>query len=111
MITLWEEHQFWLGILQDHAYFVRDHLSVSETEYVQTAQRYIYLFEDLLNGLNQLPQTVTHHDRALIAFSNRVWPIAKGYYEFEGTLQSLRIENEVNLNLSPTYLNGTLGEN
>jgi hypothetical protein len=30
---------------------------------------------------------------------------------FEGRLQRLRLENKVNLNLTPTYLNGTLGEN
>ena len=111
MIPLWDEHLFWLEVLQDHAYFVRDHLSASEVEYVNTSQQYIKLFGDLISTLSTIPRSVTYSDEAMIYFSQRAWPIAKGYFEFEGKLQSLRIDNQVNLNLSPTYLNGTLAEN
>ncbi|MCM3442268.1 DUF2935 domain-containing protein [Metabacillus halosaccharovorans] len=111
MIPVWDEHLFWLEVLQDHAYFVRDHLSVSEAEYVNTSQQYIHLFGELLSLLHSIPRTAQYHDEAMIHFAKRAWPVAKGYYEFEGKLQSLRIDNKVNLNLSPTYLNGTLGEN
>ncbi|MFP5112551.1 DUF2935 domain-containing protein [Bacillaceae bacterium C204] len=111
VISLWEEHLFWLEILQDHAYFVRDHLSVSEVEYVNTAQSYINLFGDLIATLRTIPRSSNYTEEAMIYFSQRVWPVAKGYFEFEGKLQSLRIDNKVNLNLSPTYLNGTLAEN
>lgn len=111
VISLWEEHLFWLEILQDHAYFVRDHLSVSEVEYVNTAQSYINLFGDLIATLRTIPRSSNYTEEAMIYFSQRVWPVAKGYFEFEGKLQALRIDNKVNLNLSPTYLNGTLAEN
>lgn len=111
IIPIWDEHLFWLEILQDHAYFVRDHLSVSEVEYVNISQQYIHLFGELISTLNTIPKTADHTDETLVYFANRAWPVAKGYYEFEGKLQSLRIDNKVNLNLSPTYLNGTLAEN
>ncbi|WP_243459407.1 DUF2935 domain-containing protein [Metabacillus bambusae] len=111
LIPIWDEHLFWLEILQDHAYFVRDHLSVSEVEYVNTSQQYIHLFGELISMLHSIPRTVQHTDVTMIYFAKRAWPVAKGYYEFEGKLQSLRIDNKVNLNLSPTYLNGTLAEN
>ncbi|MBV7506731.1 DUF2935 domain-containing protein [Bacillus sp. sid0103] len=111
MISLWEEQLFWLEILQDHAYFVRDHLSVSEGEYVNTSQQYINLFGELIATLSTIPRSVTHTDDSMIYFSQRAWQAAKGYFEFEGKLQALRIDNKVNLNLSPTYLNGTLAEN
>ncbi len=111
LITLWEEHLFWLEVLQDHAYFVRDHLSVNEVEYVQTAQQYILLFGDLIKMLKDIPQTLEASDDVMIHFSRQCWPVARGYFEFDGKLQSLRIDNKVNLNLSPTYLNGTLAEN
>jgi hypothetical protein len=111
MISLWEEHLFWLEILQDHAYFVRDHLSVSEGEYVNTAQQYVNLFGDLITMLKSIPRQVNYTDEAMIYFSQRTWPVAKGYFKFEGKMQALRIDNKVNLNLSPTYLNGTLAEN
>ncbi|MCM3117019.1 DUF2935 domain-containing protein [Neobacillus sp. MER 74] len=111
MISVWDEHLFWLEVLQDHAYFVRDNLSVSEAEYVNTAQQYINLFGDLIASLDNIPRSSNYTDEAMIYFSQRAWPVAKGYFEFEGKLQALRIDNKVNLNLSPTYLNGTLAEN
>ncbi|WP_262481749.1 DUF2935 domain-containing protein [Bacillus sp. CH30_1T] len=111
MITTWEEHLFWLEVLQDHAYFIRDHLSAAEVEYVDVSQQYIRLFGELIDQLNRVPRTADHQDETMVQFSNKVWPVAKGYFEFEGILQSLRIDNKVNLNLSPTYLNGTLAEN
>ncbi|KAA0546937.1 DUF2935 domain-containing protein [Bacillus sp. BGMRC 2118] len=111
MVTIWEEHLFWLEILQDHAYFIRDHLSVSEDEYIQVAQQYILLFNELLQKLNNIPPATDYRDPTMIEFSKRAWTIAHGYFEFEGTLQALRIDNKINLNLSPTYMNGTLAEN
>lgn len=110
-IPIWDEHLFWLEILQDHAFFVRDHLSVTETEYVQTSQQYINWFNELISMLHTIPCSADHTDASMISFAKRAWPVAKGYFEFEGKMQALRIDNKVNLNLSPTYLNGTLAEN
>lgn len=111
MISLWDEHSFWLEMLQDHAYFVRDALSPEEKEYVETAEQFIHLFGDLLAKLKTISTTAVYGDSQMIDFSRRAWNVAKTYLDFEGTLQSLRIDNKINLNLSPTYLNGTLSEN
>ncbi|MCP3740773.1 DUF2935 domain-containing protein [Rossellomorea sp. BNER] len=91
--------------------FVRDHLSVSETEYVKVSREYIKQFGELIELLNSVPRTAGYQAKAMIQFSMQAWPVAKGYFEFEGMLQALRIDNKVNLDLSPTYLNGTLAEN
>jgi hypothetical protein len=111
MISVWEEHLFWLEVLQDHAYFVRDHLSPIETEYVNTGQQYINVFGELIALLGSIPRSAAFSDDTMVYFSQRAWTAAKGYFEFEGKMQSLRIDNKVNLNLTPTYLNGTLAEN
>ncbi|WP_423410592.1 DUF2935 domain-containing protein [Heyndrickxia sp. MSNUG] len=111
MISLWDEHLFWLEMLQDHAFFVRDHLSPSEVQYVNMAQQYIHLYGELLTVLNTIPRTANYFDRQMIEFAGQVWPVAKGYLDFEGHLQALRIDNKVNLNLSPSYFNGTQIEN
>lgn len=111
MISLWDEHSFWLEMLQDHAYFVRDGLSPNETEYVEIARQFIGLYEGLLDNLRSIPRQAGYQDNQMIEFSRKAWQVAKNYFDFEGTLQSLRIDNKVNLNLSPTYLNGTLSEN
>lgn len=111
IISPWEEHSFWLEILEDHAYFVRDHLSPSEQDYVATANHYIQAFCSLREQLAMLSRNLSPASRELVEFSQAAWPIVTGYFQFEGLMQNLRVQNKVNLNLSPTYLNGTLGEN
>ncbi|MFV8829208.1 DUF2935 domain-containing protein [Alkalihalobacterium sp. APHAB7] len=111
LISPWEEHLFWLEILQDHAYFVRDHLSPSETEWVQIAHEYIGVFADVLDRLKQLDQRLAASSPEMVEFSKMAHNISNQYYQFEGYMQQLRLQNLVNLNLTPTYLNGTLSEN
>lgn len=110
-ISVWEEHLFWLEILEDHAIFVRDHLSPLEKEYIETAEEFRQGFAQLLVHLKKLPRNLDENSQQMITIAKEIWPVAFGYFQFEGKMQKLRIENRVNLNLSPTYLNGTLGEN
>lgn len=111
MIPPYEEHRFWLEILQDHAYFVRDHLSPVEQQAVLTAQRYIDSFQSLLAELVTLERPGAWESPAYAAFAAKAAPVAEGYFRFEGSMQRLRLENRIDLNLTPTYLNGTLNEN
>lgn len=111
MISLWDEHIFWLEMLQDHAYFLRDHLSPAEVQYVNMAQNYIQYYEDLLVELQKIPKTAQATDQEMILFSRKVWPVVKGYFDLEGHIQALRTQNKVNVNLVPSYFNGTLLEN
>ncbi|WP_035351903.1 DUF2935 domain-containing protein [Fictibacillus gelatini] len=111
IIHPWEEHAFWLEILEDHAYFIRDFLSPDEERWVAGAQYYIHAFSQLRKKLQTISLQETESSQKMIEFSNEAYPVAYGYYQFEGHLQRLRIENKVNLNLTPTYLNGTLNEN
>ncbi|ANE45906.1 hypothetical protein SY83_05925 [Paenibacillus swuensis] len=110
-ISPWQEHQFWLQILEDHAIFIRDFLSPMETDAVRAAQSYIDAFKELLRQLGTIPGMSTVTDASMIAFAQASYPIALGYYRFEGEMQRRRILNEVNLNTTPSYLNGTLEEN
>ncbi|MFC0560293.1 DUF2935 domain-containing protein [Halalkalibacter alkalisediminis] len=110
-ISPWEEHAFWLEILQDHAYFVRDHLAATEQQYINIAQQYIESFTYLREKLRGLDRGEDVQTQVMVEFAKEVFPVAEGYYRFEGQMQSLRMQNVVNLNLSPTYLNGTLSEN
>lgn len=110
-ISVWEEHLFWLEILQDHAIFVRDHLAGEEEENIAAAQQFIQAFTAQLNYLNKLDPSISINSNQQVAFAKQAYSVAYDYYRFEGQMQSLRIKNQVNLNLSPTYLNGTLNEN
>ncbi|MCP3741011.1 DUF2935 domain-containing protein [Rossellomorea sp. BNER] len=110
-ISIYEEHSFWLEILEDHAYFIRDFLSSTEAKWVEAAKVYISAFSNLRRELRRIAPDKDVNSPEMIEFSQRAMQIANGYYQFEGHLQRLRIENKINLNLTPSYLNGTLNEN
>lgn len=110
-ITTWEEHAFWIAILQDHAIFVLEGLAPYEKQWIAAADQYIQAFGGLLHKLNNLPKDEDVNSERMIQLAKEIWPVAKGYYDFEGSLQRHRINNEVQISLSPTYFNGTLNEN
>lgn len=110
-ITVWEEHQFWLKILEDHAIFIHDYLAPQEQKWVVTAAQYILAFSQLRRELERIDPRLPVSSDQMITFAREVFPVACGYFQLEGELQRLRIRNEVNLNLTPAYLNGTLSEN
>ncbi|MFC4322953.1 DUF2935 domain-containing protein [Litchfieldia salsa] len=110
-IPVVQEHAFWLEVLEDHAHFIHDFLSPSEVKYVEYAKQYIQLFQALRDKIAALESTLSPSSPEMVNIAREIYPVANGYYQFEGYLQRLRLENKVNLNLTPTYLNGTLGEN
>lgn len=107
-ISLWEEHQFWLEILEDHALFIFDYLASNEKKFIETAKQYMIAFNQLRTALDSINRDLASNSEAN---ARKINPVAIGYYQFEGHLQQLRIKNQVNLNLVPSYLNGTLNEN
>lgn len=110
-ITSWEEHQFWLKILEDHAHFIHDYLAPDEKKWVCMAKQYIDLFARLRRKLKRIDLRSGVSSPELVMLSREAYPVALGYFQFEGYLQHLRIQNKVDLNLTPAYLNGTLDEN
>ncbi|MHA6482201.1 DUF2935 domain-containing protein [Paenibacillus sp. strain BS8-2] len=110
-ITVWEEHMFWLEILQDHAYFVYDYTAPYEKQWVAEAEQFITRFQLLIDRLNEIPRNETFDSAVMILMAKEIWPVAHGYYLFEGRLQSLRIDNQIQVALSPAFFNGTLSEN
>lgn len=110
-ISPWEEHRFWLKILDDHAHFVRDYLSPEEKEYVKVANKYIDQFAYFRKKLRHLSPQSAVSSPELIHFARDVHPVVYGYFSFESNLEYLRLRNKVNLNLTPSFLSGTLLEN
>ncbi|MFD0588835.1 DUF2935 domain-containing protein [Paenibacillus sp. GCM10027627] len=110
-LTPFQEHSFWLEILEDHAHFMHDFLSPTEEKWVHAAGQYIEAFRGLRNRLSQLNPLLNVQSPEMKEISQAIYPVALGYYRFEGEAQRLRILNEINLNLTPSYLNGTLNEN
>ncbi|MGG3468927.1 DUF2935 domain-containing protein [Neobacillus pocheonensis] len=86
-ICVWDEHLFWLEILQDHAIFVRDHLSKEEEEGISIAERFIQSFGTLLHNLQQLNPALSVSSTEQIAFAKQSYTVSFEYYRFEGNLE------------------------
>ncbi|WP_270182286.1 DUF2935 domain-containing protein [Alkalihalobacillus sp. CinArs1] len=111
LLTPWQEHHFWIEILSDHAVFVRDYLSPSEHTYVNEANQFAAAFDELQTQLTSIKPDESASSDAMITFSQKAYKLARAYFNFEGKVQRRRIRNEININLSPSYFNGTLDEN
>ncbi|MBD1372365.1 DUF2935 domain-containing protein [Hazenella sp. IB182357] len=110
-LCVWDEHQFWTMILQDHARFVIDFTSGKEKYWVETADQYVTAFGRLRKQLGAIPRTATANRPEMIQFAREAYPIAYHYYLFEGSMQHARLKNQVVTTLHPSYFTGTLGEN
>ncbi|MDI4649843.1 DUF2935 domain-containing protein [Cohnella hashimotonis] len=110
-MSIKEEHLFWLEVLEDHAHFLRDYLSPSETRWWQEAERFFEPFREAIARAEALPPFEPAEAPTMRAFAESVYPLADAYCRLEGHMQHLRLFNQVNLNLTPSYFNGTIGEN
>ncbi|MEC0227497.1 DUF2935 domain-containing protein [Paenibacillus alba] len=110
-ITPWQEHLFWVEILQDHAIFVDEALANEEVQWIAMAKRYITAFTELRNRILMTDPSLPVSSQTMIQLSKDVYPVVHGYYQFEGYMQHLRIQNKVVISLTPVYFNGTLLEN
>ncbi|NOU86368.1 DUF2935 domain-containing protein [Paenibacillus sp. LMG 31460] len=111
IITPWQEHLFWVEILQDHAIFVDEALANEEVHWITIAKRYIGAFTELRNRILKTDPALPVSSATMIQLSNDIYPVVQGYYQFEGYLQHLRIQNKIVVSLTPVYFNGTLLEN
>jgi hypothetical protein len=107
----WEEHHFWLKILYDHAHFVRDYLSPTEKDYVKMAEQYIEQFAQIRKRLEGIDRDQSVFAPEMVSFARDAHQLAYNYFSFESHLAYLRLRNKINLNLTPSFLTGTLLEN
>ncbi|MFC0557964.1 DUF2935 domain-containing protein [Halalkalibacter alkalisediminis] len=99
------EHRFWLQVLGDHARFIRDTLSPTETEFVNKSLDFIDIFDKLLHesrqdlsmdALNKLTETANQQAQEIRSFK----------------LEIIRehLVGDVSIGLSPTFLNHMVNE-
>lgn len=105
-ITPWQEQLFWVEILQDHAIFVDEALANEEVQWIATAKRYIAAFTELRNRILKTDPSLPVSSETMIQLSKDIYPVAHGYYQFEGFMQHLRIENKVVISLTPCISTG-----
>jgi hypothetical protein len=110
-LTPLQEHRFWVEVLEDHARFVRDHLSPEETEWAEWAERYIEMFWKLRGTLSKMKENAAVDSPSMKAVAREIHSVAYGYYRFEGQLQHLKLNGRLNIGLTAEYFSGTLNEN
>lgn len=99
------EHMFWLQILGDHSRFIFNALSVKETDFIKQAGKFINLFDDLLRRSREEISNESLHELNYEAYS-----AAMKIRKFKLTIISKRIEEQIRINIAPTFLNHMINE-
>lgn len=99
------EHSFWLQILGDHSRFILNALSPTETCFVQQADRFINSFDDLLHEARKPISNEKLHELNYKAYS-----AATEIRKLKLSILSKQIEEKININLPPTFINHMLNE-
>ena len=98
------EHQFWLQVLGDHSRFIHDSLYPSEKEDISKAASFINHFDQLLSQVGSL------NEANAIQFANNVEQIVNHLRTFKLSLIERHITSQMNIHLSPTFINQMVNE-
>jgi hypothetical protein len=99
------EHQFWLQILGDHSRFIFNALSPKELPFIQQANMFINMFDDLLN---QSKQTLSQED--FQSLNQQAYASAIKIREFKLNILTNQLTDKITISLSPTFINHMLNE-
>ncbi|WP_227934873.1 DUF2935 domain-containing protein [Alkalihalobacillus deserti] len=99
------EHRFWLQVLGDHARFIRDTLSPTETELVKKAVQFIERFDSLLHDSRQNLSM-----EAIQNLTETANEQAKEIRSFKLEIIREHLVGDVTIGLSPTFLNHMVNE-
>ncbi len=98
------EHQFWLHVLGDHSRFIHDSLYPSEKADIAQANSFIQLFDQLLSQVKSL------NDANAVVFANACEQAANTLREFKLSLIERHITGQMNIHLTPTFINHMVNE-
>ncbi|RSL33036.1 DUF2935 domain-containing protein [Salibacterium salarium] len=103
--TAREEHLFWLQILGDHSRFLHDTLAPSETEYIETAQAFITLFDQLLEEARG-----DNTSESLEALTLNAQQASKDLRFFKLQIIQRQLTGKIKIELTPTFINHMVNE-
>lgn len=99
------EHRFWLQILGDHSRFILNALSPKETTFIQQAERFIALFDELLEKVR-----LSHPEENLSILNQQAYAAAVQIRQFKLKIIERHITGKIDISLSPTFINHMLNE-
>jgi len=98
------EHQFWLHVLADHSRFIHDNLYPSQKEDIAIATSFMNQFDQLLS---QVPSI---NESNAIAFATAAEEAANNIRSFKLSIIQRHITGEMNIHLTPTFINHMVNE-
>lgn len=99
------EHRFWLQILGDHARFIFNALSPKERDHIETAARFIELFDQLLNQ-SRLPNAASF----LAELNKQAYELTMSLRAFKLSLLEKLLLGQVSIGLTPAFINHMVNE-
>jgi hypothetical protein len=99
------EHRFWLQILGDHARFIRDALSPTESLEVEQAEAFVKRYDNLLQRARE-PLTSSE----LIHLSQTADKYTSRLREFKLHLLRRHLTSDIRIQLPPTFINHMVNE-
>lgn len=99
----WFEHRFWLQILGDHSRFIHSALAPKETSDVQLAERFIQLFDQLL-------QQARNMQPSLADVTANAYRATEQLKAFKLSLLDRLLLGKVTIAFTPTFLNHMVNE-
>lgn len=103
-ITLFEHH-FWLQILGDHSRFIFNALSPLETAYIREADKFIEIFDNLLEKSYKADS-----DEEIAELNSEAYSAAMKIREFKLSIITKQIKDKIKIGLPPTFINHMVNE-
>lgn len=99
------EHRFWLQILGDHSRFILNALSPTEVSFIEMSNKFISLFDNLLEKSRQ-PLS----EDELTDLNNQAFKAAMEIRKFKLSILSRHITGKISISLPPTFINHMVNE-
>lgn len=99
------EHRFWLQILGDHSRFILNALSPTEESFVQKADEFITIFDDLLKKSRQ---ALSEEDIQIL--NHQAYTAGMKIREFKLDILTKQITDKITISLPPTFVSHMLNE-
>lgn len=105
MLDIMKEIEFWTSILKDHAHFQIISLSTNEEEAIEIAEQFKLIFEEFNK---KSKQNLTEQDKQNFIKENK--ELVKQFIEFKKTMLTKLMTCDIELAMTPTFLNHMINE-
>ena len=108
MFNIKKEIEFWTRIMRDHGEFQYTNLAPSECKYIKRAKYFMDLFESLHEDVKALSDTISNKE--LLNLIPKNIAALQQFIEFKREILEMILKCNIDIGLSPTFLNHMINE-